>query len=166
MSAICLCVVDHVEHNEKKLYAQQLEALAKQYNRKLRFSVDWVEPLTQEISRDSYVVNVFDDPQSDNCEMLLLPDGWWHNGKTNNLTFEERMAFLYDLCRTFTDNKYYVDLYLLQSGMESADCINITLDICDLKDYLIKTVGIVGVDCGWHIRVRDNGDTGQGNGFV
>ena len=156
MSTICLCIVDHVGYNEKKLYAQQLETLAKLHNRKVKFSVDWVEPLTQKMPRDSFVVSVFDDPLSDNCEMLLLPDGWWHNGKTNNLTFQERMTFLYDLCRTFTDNKYYVDLYLCQSGMEPEDCINVALNIFDLKDYLSKTVGIVGVDCGWHIRVHAN----------
>lgn len=154
MSLICLSVVEDIrKHSEIVFYTQQIETLAKQHERGIKFFVDWSEPLISHIQKDSFVINILDCPESDNCELFLLPDGWYSNGRTDNLAFRERMKFLQDISSVFIDRKYNVELYLGQSGTHPEDFFNVTLKNNDLVDYLAKTVGVDGVDSGVHISV-------------
>lgn len=154
MSLICLCVVETIKMKlETEFYTQYLDMLAKQHKRGIKFCVDWSEPLLSSIQKDSFVVNVVDNPQADNCEMFLLPDGWYSNGNTNKVEFRERMKFLQELSGFFISRKHNVELYLGQSGTNLEDFFDVTLKINDLVDYLLKTVGVDGADDGVHISV-------------
>lgn len=155
MSLICLCIVENIKKDsEIVFYTQQLETLAKQHKRGIKFFVDWPEPLLSHIQKDSLVVSISDCPESDNCELFLLPDGWYHNGRTNKLAFRERMKFLEDVSSIFLNGKYNIEIYLGLSGTEPEDFVNVSLKNTDLADYLAKTVGVDGIDFnGWHISV-------------
>ena len=154
MSLFCLCVVENIRtKNEIVFYTQQIEIRAKHYKRGIKFFVDWSEPLMSHIQKDALVINILDCPEADNCELFLLPDGWYSNGQTNTLTLRERMKFLQNISKVFINGEYKVDLYLGQSGTDQEDFFDVTLKSNDLVDYLTKTVGINGVDDGLHINV-------------
>lgn len=155
MSLICLCVVENVKKDGKiDFYTQQLETLAKRHKRGIKFSVDWPEPLLSHIQKDSLVINILDCPESDNCELFLLPDGWYCNGLTNNLAFRERMKFLQDISDVFINGQCGVEIYLGLSGTNPEDFFDVSLKNDVLTDYLAKTVGVDGIDSnGVHISV-------------
>lgn len=152
MSLICLCVVKNVrKQSEIDLCTQQIEMIAKHHKRGIKYFVDWSEPFISSIQRDSLVINIVDSPESNNCELFLLPDGWFCNGQTDRLSFRERMKFLQDISNVFINRKYRVDLYLGQSGTCPEEVTSVRLCNHDLVDYLTKTIGIEGADNGMHI---------------
>ena len=153
MSLFCLCVIENVKDNEKNFFVQQIEMLAKYHKRGVKFLVNWNEPIISNIKKDSLIINVLDCPKSDNCELFLLPDGWYSNGQTEKLSFKERIKLLQDITNVFINRKYRVDFYFGQSGTQPEDFLNIALETDDLADYLTKTIGINGVDDGLHIRI-------------
>lgn len=147
MSLICLCVVENIRNNsEIVFYKQQTEALAKLHKRGIKFSVDWPEPIMSCIQKDSFIISIVDCPESDNCELFLMPDGWCCNGRTNKLAFRERMKFLQDISAIFINREYSVDLYMGLSGNDPEDYFNVALKNNDLVDYLTRTVGVDGID--------------------
>ena len=154
MSLICLYTVKNIRNNsEKDFFIQQIKTLAKHNNRGIKFFVGWSEPLISHIQKDSLIINIFDSPESDNCELFLLPDGWYINGHTNKSAFSERMKFLQEISNIFIDKKYAIELYLGQSGTHPDDFFDVTLQNHELIDYLTKTVGAGGVDNGVHINI-------------
>lgn len=154
MSLFCLCIVGDIKNNsEIAFFTQQIKSLAKHNNRGIKFFVDWSEPLISRIQKDSLIINILDSPASDNCELFLLPDGWYNNGNTNKLAFSKRMKFLQDVSNIFINRKYSVELYLGQSGTHPDDFFDVTLKNHNLIDYLTKTVGVYGADDGVHISI-------------
>ena len=154
MSLICLCVVEDIRKNsDVAVYTQQLETLASCHKRGIKFFVDWFEPLISYVQEDAFIINILDYPNSDNCELLLQPDGWYCNGQADKLPFRERMKFLQDVCSIFINRKHSVELYLGQSGIYPEDFERVTLKINDLVGYLAKTIGVNGVNDGVHISV-------------
>ena len=155
MSLFCLCVVEGIiEKNKTVFYAQQIETLAKYYKCGITFTINWTEPLALHIEKDALIINILDSPETDNCELFLLPDGWYCNGETNQLSFKERMRFLQDICNVFINENYCIDLYFGQSGTEPREFFNVTLKNNELVEYLTKTVGTYGVDDGILISVN------------
>ena len=155
MSLICLCVVKDVRcEKEKNFYIKQIEELAKQNKRGVKFYIDWFEPLLSYINKDSFVINILDSPKSDNCELLLLPDNWSINGISDKLSFRERICFLQDIAKVFVNRNHSVELYLSESGTCIEDFLNITLKINNLVNYLSESVGIYGIDDGLHISIE------------
>ena len=73
------------------LCRSRLMSIAKAHGRDVAFSVDWSEPIIEYLNNSHVVISLLDDPGADNCEMLLLPDGWYHNGCTNEVLFEKRI---------------------------------------------------------------------------
>lgn len=154
MSSFCICVVEDIKRdNELVFYMQQLEILAQNHKRGIKFFIDWPEPIISRIQENSLIINILDCPESNNCELFLQPDGWYSNGRTDKLAFRERMHFLQDIAKFFIYRKHSVDLYIGQSGADPEDFFDITLKSNDLADFLTKTVGVVGVDDGVHIGV-------------
>lgn len=153
MSLFCLCVIDNIEKSEVPFYTKQIDALAKYHNRGVKYSVDWDEPVFLQIKNYSLLINILDSPKATNCEMLLLPDGWLHNGQTNNSYFSERMKFLQDISDIFINVNCSINFYLAESGTDTEDYLNIFLKNNTLSDYLTKTVGIHGVKDGLQISI-------------
>ncbi len=156
MSLFCLCVVEDIkETDEIVLYTQQIEVLARCYKIGVKFCVDWSEPIISHIKKGSLIINILDSPESDNCELFLLPDGWSINGQTNMVSFIERMKFLQDISTVFNNRNYPIDLYLGESGTNFDEFLTISLNSKSLPEYLSKTVGTYGVEAGVHIKTGD-----------
>ena len=154
MSLICLCIVKGLgKSGETDFYREPLKNLAKHYDRGIKFSVDWPEPLVLRLPQDALIINVSDRPESDNCERLLLPDNWYLNGQTNEVPFCERIKVLQEISAVFTDRQYRAEWYLGTSGTEPEDFSDTTVKNCDLTDHFVKTVGVHGADSGIHIIV-------------
>lgn len=153
MSLFCFCVVENIKKIEMVSYSQQLKALAKQHNRGIKFQIDWAEPILSSVKKDAFVINITDSPESDNCELFLMPDGWYCNGKTNELSFSERMKFLQDISSVFIDRGYGIEIYFGLSGMQPYEFLNVKLRNKDLVYYLAKTVGVNGAEEGAHISI-------------
>ena len=154
MSLFCLCVVESIrEKSEVALCARQLELIAKQYNRGVKFFADWSDPFVSDIQKQSFIMNITDGPSFSNCELFLLPDGWYYNGKTNKLPFRERMEFLKSVVSFFAEKKCVVDLYLGVSGICAQEFTHFTVSVNELMDCLVKTVGTHGAEESVHISI-------------
>lgn len=154
MSLICLCIVEDIRNNNDILfYTRQLETIAKNHNRGIKFFVDWSEPVISFIQKDSFIINILDCPTSNNCELFLLPDGWYSNGQADEVAFRERMTFLQEVTSVFISRGHGVELYLGQSGTHPEDFFDVTLNNNDLSGYLAKTIGVDGIDDGVHISI-------------
>lgn len=154
MSLFCLCIVnDVIKKNDIIFYSRCLKSLAGHHKRGIKFFVDWSEPIISHIPKDSFVINIVDSPKSDNCEMFLLPDGWYHNGYTNSLAFKERMKFLQDISDIFINGNHSVEFYLGLSGTRPEEFFDVTLKKGNLTDYLNETVGVDGAEDGLHISI-------------
>ena len=95
MSTICICIVRTMkEQGDKVRYKAQIEPIARRWNCGVKFSVDWPEPIVACAMDDSLVVDITDYPGANNCELLLLPDGWYYNGCTNAVPFRDRYSVL------------------------------------------------------------------------
>lgn len=154
MSSFCLCIVEGIREKDKTVfYAKLIENLAKHYKRGITFTIDWTEPIASHIEKDALVINILDSLKTDNCELFLLPDGWYFNGQTNYLSFKKRMRFLQDICNVFNNENYCINLYFGQSGTDPSEFLDVTLKNNDLAEYLTKTIGTYGIDDGIHICV-------------
>ena len=153
MSLFCLCVIDNFDKEDLLTYTNQIEMHAKEYNRGIKYEVDWPEPIVEHIKKDSLIINIVDCPENDNCEMFLLPDNWYFNESTNKLPFKDRIKFLQDISELFINNSCSVDIYLGQSGTNPEEFIDVWLKNSDLVDYLTNTIGVYGIDDGVHINI-------------
>lgn len=159
MSSVCLCVIDNIKEKSDKLFcSKQIEELAKYYQCGIKCGVDWLEPFVSHIKKDSFVINIVDYPKCDNCEMFLLPDGWYNNGQSNKLPFIERIKLLQDISRFLLKKNNPVSFYIAQSGTSFDEFSHITLEINNLTDYLAKTIGTYGLEDGVHIIINQKDD--------
>lgn len=151
MSSICLFAAKGITAEKKKKYIHDIQKLVIDYKRGVKFFIAWSESMVLDIQKDSFIVNIVDSPKSDNCEMFLLPDGWFCNGKTAQLPFKSRMRLLEKIALLFEENVDDVELYIGQSGSQPEELLNVVIKGHELADYLSKTIGIYGADEGLHI---------------
>ena len=151
MSLLCLCVIENIDKNDEILYSQQIEKISKLYGYGIKYGVDWIEPIASQIKCDSLIISITDCPTSNNCELFLLPDGWYANGQTNPLIFKERMIFLQEIASIFSTPKHTVNFYLAESGTDSKEYSETYLKSNELVCYLTNTVGVYGINTGVHI---------------
>ncbi|MBR6610351.1 MAG: hypothetical protein IKK99_09065 [Oscillospiraceae bacterium] len=151
MSLFCICVVDIAKNNTTELYKQHLEKIARSHNRGIKFSINWDEPFMKNINNRAFIINLLDNPFSDNCEMLLLPDGWYYNGITNDISFVKRMQYIQEVVNVFRLENYNIDLYIGSSGMETDEFVEASVNYSDLINILVKTIGVDGPEEGMHI---------------
>lgn len=153
MSSFCILYVSKLDNAKKEFYINQIQVLAKEYKRGVKFYINWCEPGLPIYENDMLIVNVLDSQTSDNCEMFLLPDGWYSNGVSAKSLFRDRVKFLEDTLFLFICNGDPVELYIGQSGIQPEEFLTITLRWNEVADYLTKTIGINGTDDGMHITV-------------
>lgn len=151
MSTFCLCVIDDIRKEEKIHVFHQIEILAQKYTYGISECVEWEEPLLINLGQDSFVININDDCACDNCEMLLLPDGWYYNGKTNNKPFKQRVEFLLDISKILLNRNFSFSFYIGESGESINEFIDFEVAHLDLIQFLSETIGKKGIYTGFHI---------------
>ncbi len=132
---------------------QRLEKIACRYERSMSNHIDWEEPILLNMKDDDFVININDSSESPNCEMLLLPDGWYVNGRTNNIPFRNRVRFLEELAEAIIETDHAVSFYLGLSGTVFDEFENCEVEQSKLGEFLTQLVGKTGVDTGFHIRI-------------
>jgi len=153
MSLICLCATDMLNQFEFLFYKQRLTQIAESYEYGIAFSVKWDEPLVRLLS-DSYVFSLSDSMKKDNCERLLLPDGWYFGDYTNITPFRNRMRFLKDIADMLIFYNHKAEFYIGLSGSYPSEFSNSVVKLQNLLDYLTATVGCSGAEKGFHISVE------------
>ncbi len=76
------------------------------------------EPFVEQlpdISSQSFF-SIADDTCYDNCEMFVLPDGCFYNGRTNSIPFIKRMEVLQDVFSFFKCHGISAELFMGDSG--------------------------------------------------
>ena len=153
MSLLCFCVIENYKRSNDPLLDKEVRSISERYNRGIKFGVDWAEPIASSIENHSLIISINDTPESDNCELFLLPDGWHFNLQTNAIPFRERMTFLKDLASVLVSRGYHIHLYIAESGTDLNDYINVSLRYEELIDYLSQTIGKDGVRDGIHVDI-------------
>ena len=87
------------------------------------------------------IVNLLDDIACDNCEMLLLPDGWFFASKTNKLSFKQRMEFLHDIAALLLASNHSVEFYIGSSGTNPDEFLEISVKQAGFIDALALLIG-------------------------
>lgn len=154
MSLICLCVTDNIEEKETMFYKESLTKLVNCYECGVVFSINWTEPIVEYLKDVGFVFGLVDYWGSNNCEMLLLPDGWYHNGYTNDVVFKERIQLLADVANMLLERGHRVEFYIGCSGMEPEDFFDSEIKCSYFIEFLEKTIGTEGAEIGLHITVN------------
>ena len=138
MSKICIAVFDAVPN--RNALENMIKSLAISYNLGVAFTLAYIEPFLLEISDSNKLICDFSDgPNSDNCELLLLPDGCSFNGNKNISSFASRMMQLEVILIAILKQTDRVDLFIGDSGTALDSFEEYTFSICDL----LKNTGIL-----------------------
>ena len=116
MSMICIGVTKCLNDDELNSIKSKLLRIAKEHNRNVWVEVGWSEPIIYSLPFSSFAFSLEDNASNNNCEMLLLPEGWCHNGKTNNVSVIERMMFIQEIAESILLAGFPIEFYIGTSG--------------------------------------------------
>lgn len=134
-------------------YKEELERIAKRNRRGISFVIDWDEPVVELHKKDFLIANLTDQNDSDICEMLILPEGWYYNGETNVDSFLQRMCYLYEIAEYVLMDEPTVDFYVGSSGAEPNEFVCYETNLEHFLCCLTDTIGQSGTSKDIHIRV-------------
>lgn len=140
MSLICLGITCPNTPDEFEKLKQQLSLVAVKYRRGITFKIDWHEPLVDALVDYGMIFSLSDSPESDNCEMLLLPDGCYFNEQTDNISLQKRMLFLQELSKVIIATGHSVEYYIGLSGTLTAEYDTFMVQNRDLPLFLEKVI--------------------------
>lgn len=120
MSSICLLRGRKVQNADDRLCAMIKQQIT-QMGYGVFFWIDTFPASSQKIDASEFVCSFADDFQWDNCEMLLLPDGSFFNGKTNATPFYRRMEALGGVLQAIKAKMQAIELYVGGNGGDSMD---------------------------------------------
>ena len=113
MSQICICVAN--QNSIEKM--GKIKELLHRCGLFVFNELFYVEPCLRKAQSESKVIlSISDDAQFNNCEMLLLPDNCFYNGRSNNIPFSERMQLLKDVFELIVDKNSPIELFVGDSG--------------------------------------------------
>ena len=151
MSSICIGVIQPVVQED---FGKKLAEVAGRYGRGITFEIGWHEPVLDSLTGKVFVFSLFDYPGSENCEMLLLPDGCFLNGETNNISFRERMELLRDLAGIVLENGSSMEYYIGLSGTLPEEYDTEIVNIADLPQRLEERMDPIEAVYAIHLIVR------------
>ena len=124
MSRICLAFVKNIESYTWDTVYHDIKEVATQYQRGCVLDPPWLNPVTQR-PQNCHVISFSDSPNTENCEWLLLPDGWVLNDDIQKSRLYERMNFLRDVVRILVMHGAYVELCIGDSTYCYAECMRV-----------------------------------------
>lgn len=141
MSRICIGVIyDFKEKSE--VIKERIKECIGQYNLGVFFDT-CAQPFFNELPQFSILFSIADDMLYDNCEMLLLPDGWMINYTPAKESFRDRAKYIADIMATARDVSLgKIELFIGDDGSYSDDftVVNTSADsfwndMCNLRQY-------------------------------
>ena len=130
MSKICILVFKENEHLISKL-----KKAAENSNLGI-FFYDRIKEAFDDEHKGFVKASLSDNKVYDNCEMLLLPDDWYFNGRKNPKPFMSRMMIIRDLVSIIQSSNQNVELYVGESGVEENDFLEIECDANNLPNVM------------------------------
>jgi hypothetical protein len=128
-----------------------LSGIAKKHDRNICFEIGWSEPVIHSLPAASFVFSLEDNALNENCEMLLLPDGWYYNGKTNNVAIAERMMFIQEISKSMLLSGFPMEFFIGTSGELPEDYETKVVECHHLASFLAKHIEIINSTSSLHI---------------
>lgn len=153
MSMICLGVIMCIDEADKDFVKSRLTKIAQLYNRNICFEIDWSEPVMHKFPLSSFTFSVEDDTTSNNCEMLLLPDGWCFNGRSNSIPITDRMMFIQEIAESILLSGFSIEFYIGTSGDLPEDYFTVAINHQDLSTFLVEQIELINTTKSFHIIV-------------
>ena len=149
MSLICIGLVNGLEDIHIEAIKEKQRVIADKKGIFVFFSISWGEEFVQRV-KHNYLFSLADNEKYDNCEMLLLPDGWEYNNHKNMIPFRIRAEYFREMIEPLTDLGYIVDLFIGTSGDTFEDFIPLVVDASDLGRIINETWGVYGEEKRYH----------------
>lgn len=130
MSKICIIIFE----NNGSIYEnfiRKMQPIFEQNNLSCFSKIGYIEPFFVDFDLSKYfVISVSDNKSYDSCEMLLVPDNCYINGKKSNNSFDNKMNNLKNILAAFFAFTSEVHLFIGDSGVlfDEFMHIRITLD--------------------------------------
>ena len=147
MSKICLALITN-KSPEKEVIAR-IKSIVNRVGYEVFFYDRMEEPII-DAYRNSYIISFADSKNHDNCEMLLLPNGWYYNGITNSLTFIFRMGVIKRVINELIGQGCHVEFFVGDSGTLYDEFCHYECNINEFSQ-LIATKYADGIDIDLHI---------------
>ncbi len=143
MSKICFLILSCKDADHARMESIVQNQLSKVGYRAF-FESSYNEPLLARYMDKSIACSISDSALYDNCEMLLLPDQCWINGKTNDTSFLYRMKALGKALSEIEKYTETMELYMGESGTDPEDfdeMIISTIDFPERANDLFNNTG-------------------------
>lgn len=121
MSKICIGIITKINQEKKKEIQSQLLDIVKKHDNGIFFSEIYPEKFFDMFSDDRFIFGLADNFEHNNCEMLLLPDTWMHNGKYSCVPFKKKISVLKDISSFLIDYDCQLDWFIGTSGLDQDD---------------------------------------------
>lgn len=130
MSKVCIVLFPKTFIASKAL--ELVENMVKKYNWGVFHELFYTEPFLEDFCIEGYLLCSFSDNfEYDNCEMLLLPDNCYINGKNNVVPFQHRMLQMETILRAILTVVPRIDLFIGDSGTSLQNFIENSIEIHD-----------------------------------
>lgn len=128
MSKLCIAIFNNFPGigNTKK----QIDLLLNSFNLGIFYEQSNDEPVLSEFQNKSNIIcSLSDNCIYNNCEMLLLPDNCFLNGKSNAVPFQERLSQIEEILKAILNNAQKIDLFIGDSGANWDDYVHYDINI-------------------------------------
>ena len=116
MSKICIIIINNPADYNPAI-RKNVASIIERHGLGVFFDSICDEPLLTCFSNHCSI-EIADTPSNNNCEMFLLPDSCYFNGKNNSYSFKNRMKILQEIIEFLYDSKFKLDLFLGDSGTD------------------------------------------------
>ena len=141
MSQICIGILSVAHEKDVQTLRHEMTQVTKKHHRGIVFDVSWNEPILSTIGDNSLLFSLSDSSNSDNCEMLLLPNNCCYDESCDILPFKERMLFLQDIAAIGLRHGCCVEFFLGTSGTLPEEYAKISITNESLPQFLECTIG-------------------------
>lgn len=133
----------------------EISRIVNKYGYSVFWGIDWVEPIITTLPSTVLLCNIADTSESNNCEMLLLPDGWYFNGRANTIPARTRMQVLEDVAEYVIDQGYPIEFFLGDSGTLANEYKHVHIDCHQLSDFLCNRLEEIDMDFSLRVTIMD-----------
>ena len=156
MSMICIGVVEMPDRRSYPDLESRISEIIQNHGFSARWAIDWKEPIVETFSNHPVIFSMVDGDEHDNCEMLLLPDHWVVNGKTNTVPARKRMQLFDDIAKYAISQYSKIDFYIGESGTLPDEYEQIQIDCLQLSAFLIDQLERLNTCLSLHITIVDS----------
>lgn len=154
MSKICIFVVTDICQECKASIENDILKFISEYNLGAFFDQDDNEPFLS-FYENCFTISIADSGRYNNCEFLMLPEGWSVAGKMPVFSFRKRMMILQEIASLIVNKICRVELFVGDSGNDYDDFMQFECNFMNVAKTLLNNYE---AENGWsnnlHISIR------------